>query len=546
MHTQNVRLMKKNVLFIGCLLIATLGVAQNPAAFSWGKYVSPVNDQLRQGPCFTFATVGGVETMHYLFYGGYSIDLSERQVYSCAAGTGGPASIESALQYIGSTGVTTSFCIPYASGSCSQDSDNGPNSIVIQPCATLQTQLDNCTDKRRVKATYHEVTNTMKLGVEAIKTLLIGNGPIMLSLTTPALHQGATHAYLLYGYSTNNGTVTWKLRDSWPCGPTMATLTTVDLPGLFNADINTRAFVIDGITEERFISGAWQNFNLAAVPFELEAENQVVKINAPASSCYNEGLYTVSGMDKIPGATLEGWSLRYDYNYPSYGLAISSSGNLSGHAGGVTVVATIRRPNGLKEHITKYVGNVGVSFRVDKTADWCPIAGSREVHLQTRVATQPNCTYSYSMTFPSIPGGYVFNYNSSAILVSSVTQSINYTASVTIQKNGTPGCTATNTLHTYVIILPCSRFSMLADPDVNAEAPGASVFPNPAENNLSIRPGNNNPAQLRIIDPFGNIAYSANLAGPAQVDVSRMPKGIYIVELQGKGSAIERVRVILK
>lgn len=550
--------MKKTLILLNLVFLSTVAAGQLPARFSWQeKYVSPVNDQLRLGPCYTFAAVGGVETMHHLYFGTGAIDLSERQVYSCGAPSG-VAAIETALQYISVNGVTTAACIPYPSGSnvtCNEYSDNGQYTIVLRPCSELQQQLDNCSFKKRVKATYQQVTNDMKLGDEAIKSMLVTNGPIMLSFETPQLHQSGIHGYLLYGWETIGGTLKWLLRDSWPCesGNIQAA---VNLPAIFNSNSNSRAFVINSVTEERYSNG-WYNVNLPIVPFELDSVNQIVKINSPSGSCANQGTYTLRNLDKIPGAVLEGWTLRTSYDYPNYGASITPSGYLSGHAAGVTVVAIIRRANGLREYITKPIGNVGVPLRVDKRADWCPTTGTREIHLFANSLTPPNCTCTTTMSFPPISNGYVINYGYFAVFVSTVTQSVNYSVQVTCQKTNAPGCTVTNSMNTYVLALPCNSYYGAAmrqgDTDEDSEATGetdysdgVSVFPNPAENKLII--DSKDPAcnDVRIIDALGHVVHTGQVAGHTEIEIGNLSRGIHVVELVSKEKKIKRVKVIFK
>jgi hypothetical protein len=549
--------MKTQILLLFCLFSA-VAYGQLPSSFSWGKYVSPVGDQLRQGPCFTFASVGGVEAMHALYFGTANgfLDLSERQVYSCGFPGGGVTSIQTALQYINLNGAITASCVPYPSGpnsTCdSLLSDNSGIPIVLKSCSSIQDDINGCSsNKKRVKVNYQDVTNDMKIDNETIKSVLVNKGPIMLSFESPQLHSNSMHGYLLYGWTTVGNTLYWLLRDSWPCKNRFEKRAAINLPAIFNiGGGNCRAFVITQAWEERY-SNTWYDANLAITPFELDTLNQIVKINVPSNNCYKEGTYTLSNMNLLPGTVFEGWSLRFGYsNFPNFGASINASGYLSGHADAVTVVATIRRPNGLREYITKYIGRVGVPFFVEKRADWCPTQNQREIHLLVRIASPPNCNCTATMNFPPISNGYIFNYGSSAVLVSTASQAINYNVQISCQKTSGPSCPITNAMYTYVIAMPCGGYYREAKKDTDeeelalpAEQEG-TVFPNPAEGKLIIRSSRTN--NVRLINSFGHTVYDANFAGSTEVDISSMTRGIYIVELLSDDKQLKRTKVFFK
>jgi len=545
------------LLFLGITLMVTTAFGQYPANFSWNKYVTSPPDQLRQGPCFTFAAVGTVESMHNLYFGTGIMDLSEREVYSCGNGNGSAvSSLAGALQYINSNGVTTATCIPYPVGQCSEnDSDNGPNSIVLQPCATLQQQLANCSFKRRVKAGYEDVSASIRAGTESIKAVLAIKGPIMIAIDPAILHQGAMHAYVLFGWATVNGQLNWILRDSWPCHPgnIQVNAAALNLDGIFNSSTNYKGYVINQVTEERYDNG-WYNANLPIQPFELEPQNQLVQIVPPSSSCYGEGTYTLSGLDKVSGV-LVGWSLQSSYEYFST-AAVSSSGVVTGNGYGVIVTATFRRPNGLVEKVSKNIGVLGLPARVDKTADWCPTTSQREIHLSVNTPGVAGRTYTYAMNFPSISNGYVFNYGSSAVFVSTVTQSVSYSVTVTCQKTTAPNCPISNSFTTYVLALPCGGYYRAAtDANAGVEMPANNdtenvVFPNPASHYLTIHPIGTTENNVTIINAFGNTVHSLRISATADIDISAIPRGMYLVQLTAPGAnsqnQIKRVKVVFE
>jgi len=544
-------------LSLSIALMVTTAFGQYPANFSWNKYVTDAPDQLRQGPCFTFAAVGTVESMHNLYFGTGVMDLSEREVYSCGNGNGSAVSnLASALQYINTNGVTTASCIPYPVGQCSEnDSDNGPYSIVLQPCATLQQQLANCSFKRRVKAGYEDVSASIRAGTESIKAVLAIKGPIMIAIDPVVLHQGAMHAYVLFGWATVNGQLNWILRDSWPChaGDIQVNAAALNLDGIFNSSTNYKGYVINQVTEERYDNG-WYNASLPIQPFELEPQNQLVQIVAPSSSCYGEGTYTLSGLDKVSGVLI-GWSLQSSYEYFST-AAISSSGVVTGNGYGVIVTATFRRPNGLVEKVSKNIGVLGLPARIDKTADWCPTSSQREIHLSVNTPGVAGRTYTYAMNFPPISNGYVFNYGSSAVFVSTVTQSVSYSVTVTCQKTTTPNCPISNSFTTYVLALPCGGYYRSAtNGNVSAEVPVIDenkniVSPNPASHTVTIHPVGTNENSVKIINAFGSTVHALRISAPTDIDISAVPRGMYFIELTGMDSdahqQMKRIKVIFE
>lgn len=552
--------MKTRLLIIFCLL-SSVAYCQYPSSFTWKKYITTAPDQLRQEPCFTFASVGAVEAMYGLSFGN-GINLSERHAYSCASNVGGGGtSIQKVMQYINTNGVVTAGCVPYPSVNSngtaipcdSMHQDYGPYQIVYKSCSDIQTDINNCSDKRRVKANYLDVTNEIKNGNEAIKSILVNKGPIAISFEAPQLHGNAKHSYVLHGWSTSGGKLYWRFRDSWPCKTRTDLGAAVDLPTLFNGNPSYKAFIATQVWEERYnASSGWYNANLAIAPFELESENQIAKINAPSTTCYNEGTYTISNL--LPGSVLLGWSLRFGAsNYPNYNATISSSGYLSGDAENVTIVATILRANGLKENITKHISRLGIPFYVEKRSDVC-FGNRREINLFVNVAKPANCNCSVTMNFPTFPNGYVINSGVSAYVVSTVAQGINYSVTVTCQKTTAPACPVTKTLNTFVVAMPCGGYYRGASQNRDKEEPAFGqeaefpeeqegvVFPNPAEGILKIRAAKTN--KMRLINSFGYTVYQADFTGSTEVDISKMTRGMYIVEILSEDRELKRTKVV--
>lgn len=435
------------ILALAFLLVSTV-FAQLPPSFSWGKYVTPARDQLRQGPCYTFAGVGSTEIMYRLL-GGSAEEFSKRQVYNCANPTAPAADLPTVMNYLQNTGVIPATCYSYPVVGCDPNlSDNGQNPVIYEQIngATLQV---NC--GRRMRITSQDVTSTLRSNADAVKSLLINKGPIALVMETPAMHGGATHAYVLFGWTTVNGQLSWLFNDSWPCSAGYRTFA-IDLVAEFNRSTNTRAYVISSVTEERYANG-WSNYSIPVRAFELEPANQVAQIVSPAGGCFNRGTYTVSGLNLLNGATVVDWSLRTDGIYPS-DASINSSGTVSGNASGVTVVATILRPNGLLENITRNVGTVGMPVLIEKRSDAC-YGGRREIMLLASTPATPGVTTSVAINIPPSPDGryYTIGSGSNSVYINyGGTGAITY--NVVVQSNST-GCSLNYTTMRYVVVLPC-------------------------------------------------------------------------------------------
>lgn len=383
--------MKKSMFFflVSFQLSAFGATSLYPPSFSWQKYVSKVNDQIRQGTCTTFAAVGGVESMYNLYFGLpqkdlLSLDLSERFAYAGTGSYGG--SIDQTLIFARDTGLVTAACEPYplvesiiqpigykieASENISEGRDfyKGTQIRIVGKTydgGPARFQLA-CPDKKRFRPNYENVSSELLYGDdERVKYLLVNRGPIMMHFYEPSMHF-TDHAYVLHGWYTNStGKTVWLYRDSWPNSISMARPSTVSPAQIFktpNVVTTPTAYIITDVTEERNSNGIWIYATPQHQPFELEPENQLVTINKP-NSCDNQGTYTLSNFERLDGANVYNWSIRatdlgtlkieqrYQTKYLSVGI-------LTGEGKGVTVVATIRRSNGLLENVTQAVGDVG-------------------------------------------------------------------------------------------------------------------------------------------------------------------------------------------
>src|SRR3954469_8991905 len=100
------------------LCFVSSALAQLPASFSWGKYVQPSSDQLRQGPCFTFAGVGATEIMYRLLGGtpgGAHEEFSKLLVYCCATPGVPVGNLPAVMDYLKNTGAVPAASLPHES-----------------------------------------------------------------------------------------------------------------------------------------------------------------------------------------------------------------------------------------------------------------------------------------------------------------------------------------------------------------------------------------------------------------------------------------------
>lgn len=365
----------RRILFLVLLSIQVNALASiYPATFSWKKYVTPVIDQVRQGPCGVFAAVGAMESVYNLSYGPWQApDFSERFGWSATNGAG----LGDTLNFARNEGIVTAACEPYPTTDAPNENISDLTEVVNYqlriPHVVLkdytsvggfrQFQL-SCSDKRRFKPSYENVSSQIRTGDdERVKYLLVNKGPLAVHMYAPAMH-ATDHAYVLYGWeSDSSGRPIWLYRDSWPQRSTNRLTSTVSIAQIFRSDTSATAFAINRVTEENNINGAWLDVTPPIKPFELDT--QIATINKPVS-CDNTGTYTLSNLDKIDGATMwaNDWSIRASYA-GSLQLTTNSVANappiatLTGSGSGVTIVAAIRRPNGWIENSTRYIGDVG-------------------------------------------------------------------------------------------------------------------------------------------------------------------------------------------
>jgi Secretion system C-terminal sorting domain len=78
----------------------------------------------------------------------------------------------------------------------------------------------------------------------------------------------------------------------------------------------------------------------------------------------------------------------------------------------------------------------------------------------------------------------------------------------------------------------CPLYFMTVTGEVETEGTALRFYPNPATTSLTLEPTTNEPQQFRITNASGQLVLSQNIQGRTAVDVSHLPEGLYIAELE--------------
>ena len=113
-------------------------------------------------------------------------------------------------------------------------------------------------------------------------------------------------------------------------------------------------------------------------------------------------------------------------------------------------------------------------------------------------------------------------------------------------------CTSVNNVPDSIIwaLYYCSDhlpvvFSLVSDIILSvdeSEIPQFSIYPNPAQNELTIAPRKNEALEVQIIDLTGKIHSQEIITGSTKMNVSQLRAGIYFVRLAGSGSTLKFVK----
>ena len=318
---------------ISLLLIYSLSFAQLPDEFTWenahGKdWISSGKNQRWQGPCNVFASIAMTEARYALEYNNASHrDLSEFHIYSTVC-SNFPAEfmvIEDALKVLKSRGAVNESCVPFPNYCANGNtralgfSPSSPNNCDF-PCGQPNHKID-INGYSDVRYKFNSDDN--------IKKTLLYNGPIAINITgVSALHNNATHAYLLIGWRTSCGNTEWQLKDSWPsthptCEPNGHTgsriyYIDIDLPAIKSSHKLNDAWIIP-----RSQSLDYYTFN--GNPVDTWTKNNP-SVNCPGNYDQDGDGYDFWGFGPSPGSCANG-PIDLDDTDPNSGY-ITSSGNV--------------------------------------------------------------------------------------------------------------------------------------------------------------------------------------------------------------------------
>lgn len=536
--------MKKNLLFAFALFFMVSGMfAQTyPASFSYSSFVTGARDQLIQKPCFVHATVAGMEAMYKLYYG-QTLDLSERAFFSCCRQNYTPSqSLSEVIGYAAQNGVILESCKPYPSAPypCDESTNNSLRDIIFDTSFDCQQAQKDCGYRFKINSTSVSMSD-----INTIKKNLLSYGPIIFF--------NGDHTMLLIGWNSNSQ---WIVKDSYPCNPSSAKAV------LFgDSYVNfSESYIITGMTKEQYnpSTNTWSNVTPAKVNQNFGLGFlKIVKKSTPSPLCYNRGIqYELQGLNNLTGAVCTGWTYEASANYNKE-ISLTVNGNtctVAGNGAGVVLYAIIQRSTGIMEKIPLNIGNVGIPVNLSNYNGHC--AGSNyEVTSQMSVLTLPNTTYNISFSIPSSPDGsyYAYTGGSNAWWVFKTPGGVQYSSTATATKTGCPSIT--NTKYSIVYGSFCGGYSYYYKSAVDSasnkfieedfEDHTNLVTPNPVRTDLTLTHVGEGMNDIRIYDLSGNLVYSMKTEETVTIDVSMIPRGVYVVKYYADKS-VAPIKIILE
>lgn len=186
-----------------------------PASFDWRDkgVVSPVKNQGSCGSCWTFSTVGALESHFLLKYGQFR-NLSEQQLVDCAGAyenNGCHGGLPShAFEYLAADGgIVTEGTYPYKAVDQKCGIVQGTQNVgVVGGSVNISTSEDDL-----LSALYQHgpVSITFKV-VDGFRDYRSG---VYSKTACPNGPMDVNHAVLAVGYGTENGTPYWIVKNSW-------------------------------------------------------------------------------------------------------------------------------------------------------------------------------------------------------------------------------------------------------------------------------------------------------------------------------------------
>lgn len=552
-------------LFFTSIVICNICSAQYPASFEWP--VTAAKDQKEQGPCNVFASAALVESWIKILYQ-QDISLSETHLYSpCGAVDPFPASnILNALNFFKNTGVVERTCIPYdKANNCTTPllttieyygvKFGNSNTLPAIPNAVVSSNLlhnDDCGTPYcdctvgNFPSYRYRIGDLQSLDIapmateDDLKRALMNLGPVAIRMNVtnssyPELHTNTNHAYLLYGWQSDGK---WLLKDSWPGSPNIRNATALNIVDFFRNGGIGDAYVIknNGSTPAVYKqsydqgSNSWSGYSLTQGCLDPAVSNAFA-ISSPSTITTSGVTVSITNLNLLDNPTVE-WSFQStQYNAvvafsPNPSTAsTTATGVVSGNG---TIIAKIKRANGLCETIRKYdvtvMGN-NIPFTYTKTSDYC-------VGVTRRIVYQVTSPYSIqcSWNFWPVPG------SSYSTIISGCTFTMNYTSYptsygllVNVTSASFPGITSQATAGGPVF--PCSGYRVSKHLNSLKSMAEIDIFPNPAKKSFSIVLPGDKLHKVEMTNIAGVSLFTTISSKTIHMNVEKFSKGIYIIRI---------------
>lgn len=560
--------MKKHLILVFVSLLigsAVFAQSQYPPCFSYEDYVTPARNQLVQGPCLVHATMAGIEAMYNLYYGdNQDIDLSERALFSCCReGDKYEKLLSGVIEYAEENGVIDEIFMKYPPSKipCDENINKDLWNIIFDKTINYQTLLKDNKTRFKIEAMDVDIDDNEPNYNDTIKKYLLSYGPIIFKYST-----GDFHAMLLIGWNNNS----WIVKDSYPCKDTITRTIPfggpyINMPGS-SYTMFEEAYVIKSITKQKYDKDKWSDVAPPTKQYvSLEPFLKIQKIYTPDPLCYNQGIqYEVSGLNQLLNAECTGWS--YTASNGSVNLSVSDNNKkciVTGNATGVTLYATIERHTGIMEKIAKDIGNIGLTSRLVTINGHC--AGSN--YEITSKIEHPFIaeTIKYKYNIPTASNGsyYAIQNGQYAYWVFKTPNVVRYSATITAEKTDCPSISNT---HTAIIYSTWCGYSYKSAVDgeasdsiqklndleafdkENLDENSPLVIPNPATNDLTLTHIGEGINDIRIYDLTGSLVYSIKTEETKTINVSMIPRGIYIVRYVAEGATnqVKPIKIVLE
>ena len=92
-------------------------------------------------------------------------------------------------------------------------------------------------------------------------------------------------------------------------------------------------------------------------------------------------------------------------------------------------------------------------------------------------------------------------------------------------------------------LFSCTECEVVNVPEIEKKNP--TIYPNPATNNFTINLGNDEKANIQLFNIVGQQVYSETITGTAQVNVSNLNSGVYMLKINQNGK-VYTTKVIVK